>query len=146
MVISCLDSGLGCYRLSDMTADQILASKVKILEQFQGFNGTLLKILAEETSPSVTLQMLTEFSKTVTGEMLQIEAGIISQDNEKLKKAFHKLAGTSELLGFPEHGRRWRTLSQELAKGQSLGALPQELEEIRSLQKILSEAMNQNVL
>ena len=129
-----------------MTADQELDSKVKILEQFQGFNSSLLRILADETSPQVTLQMLSEFSKTVAAEMRQIEAGLVGHDQEKLKKAFHKLAGTSELLGFPEHGRRWRYLSHQLAQGEALSELPQELDEIRSLQKILSEAMNQNVL
>lgn len=127
-----------------MTADQELHSKVKILEQFQGFNSSLLKVLADETSPQVTLQMLAAFSQTVSTEVLHIESALFNKDYLQLKKAFHKLAGTSELLGFPEHGKRWRKLSHELEKGLSLSELPMELDEIKSLQRILAEAMNEN--
>lgn len=129
-----------------MTPEQELHSKVKILEQFQGFDSSLLNVLAQETSPQVTLQMLAAFSQTVSTEVLRIESALFNKDFIELKKAFHKLAGTSELLGFPEHGKRWRKLSHELEKGLNLSELPAELDEIKSLQRILAEAMNQNTL
>lgn len=129
-----------------MTPSQELDLKIKILEQFHGFNSSLVKILAEETSPSVTLQMLTEFSKTVSTEAQEIEKALFAKNNLQLKKSFHKLAGTSELLGFPNHGKRWRTLSNELEKGLSFAELPAELDEVKNLHKILAKAMSRNTL
>lgn len=128
---------VGC---SIMTTIQELHEKMEILAKFQGFNGTSLQTLADETSPDVTIKMLTEFSKTVSAEVRNIEKGLGDQDRLILKKAFHKLAGSGELLGFPFHGRRWRELSHRLEKEETIPMeIPAELQEIKRLQAVLLE-------
>ena len=84
------------------------------LKQSELFDEILLRNPVSDTSEEVALKMLARFYITLSESIQAIETGLRSSDNESVWKACHKVAGTSELLGFKKFGNHSRTLSKTL--------------------------------
>lgn len=93
------------------------------------FDRGAFENLKEDTSLDVAIKIMARFCMTLGEALEAIEIGLNKDHAEMIWKACHKIAGTSELLGFITLGKR----SKELSK--SLQALPDLSAHFVDLQK-----------
>ncbi len=87
---------------------------IRNLAQSQGFEALLFNQLVEDTSPEVSIRILARFWETLSECLVCIEQGMKIEDADQVWKACHKVAGSSELLGFAVFGRRSRQLNNDV--------------------------------
>lgn len=101
--------------------------------QLQNFDRSAFENLKEDTSLEVAIKIMARFCMTLGDALEAMDLGRQEDNAEMIWKSCHKVAGTSELLGFVDLGRK----SKELSK--SLQALPDLSGYLVDLQKYQAE-------
>lgn len=78
------------------------------------FSSTNIWNVARDTSETVALKIINQFSLSLKAAIEKIDSELArrSQDWESIQTIAHKLAGSSELVGFVHFGRDCRFLMQ----------------------------------
>lgn len=84
------------------------------LRTIPDFDISAFEQLKNDTSELVSLKILARFSVTLKESLNQIELGLENENSEEVRKACHKLVGSSELIGFKEFGKKSRTLNNAI--------------------------------
>lgn len=90
---------------------EILVSK---LIPFDGFDRAIFAQLLEDTNAETSLRIMARFYQSVEEAIVQIQNGLKNDDADSVWKACHKLAGSSELLGFYKFGQDSRKLNLDV--------------------------------
>lgn len=70
--------------------------------------------LFQDTNEDTALRILARFNVNLDESLQKISAAMVTEDCEAIWKACHKLAGSSELLGFKKFGILARELSVQV--------------------------------
>lgn len=109
--------------MPELTTQQLLTG----LQQLEGFDPFVYLQLKEDTSTEVALKILSRFVVTLEESESQISSGLSENNPELIWKACHKVAGTSELLGFMSLGHQSRHLNKELQANQQVSSYMDEI-------------------
>ena len=85
--------------------------------------------LFEDTNEDTTLRILARFQENLADAIQKLTDAMKSEDCEVIWKASHKLAGSSELLGFRKFGGRSRELSVDVRANLVYSAHAEELKD-----------------
>lgn len=80
----------------------------------EGFAYSAFMQLVEDTGEDTTLRIIARYNETLREVLGHITEGLASEDAEKIWRACHKIAGSSELVGFADYGHRARALSHQV--------------------------------
>ncbi len=78
------------------------------------FNYEVFLNLYQDTNEDTVMRMLAHFEQNLRATEDQLKLGISESEAERVWKAAHKMAGTSELLGFTVYAKSSRNLSKLL--------------------------------
>lgn len=70
--------------------------------------------LYKETDEKTVLRILAQFRETLNTTLLVAKEALTQDQADELWKAFHKIAGSAELLGFKSFGDSARDLSHQI--------------------------------
>lgn len=76
------------------------------------FNEMAFSNLYQDTSEETVVRMLAHFEQNLKNTIGQVEIGLNKESPELIWRAAHKMAGTSELLGFGLYAKESRDLSK----------------------------------
>lgn len=85
--------------------------------------------LFQDTNEDTTLRILARFCENLNEATQKISAAIQSEDCETIWRACHKLAGSSELLGFKKFGGLSRDLSVQVRANPDYSSHASEIED-----------------
>lgn len=91
------------------------------------FDSVAIKNLLQDTGEETVIKMLAHFQENLFDSSEQIKNGLNSDNVEMVWKAMHKLAGTSELLGFKNFSVQSRQLSKLVKNAGNLNDLKSEV-------------------
>lgn len=119
----------------------------KIQTKSGEFNIQKFYQLLDDTSYDVATKIMARFVETVVESEHVIILGKEQNLIESIWKAFHKLAGTSELLGFDEFSSDCRLLSKNLQSTTELQDYEIEisdlLERMSHIKKIIKDVLDE---
>lgn len=92
----------------------VLNSFLDQVGQKEGFEKAKMMQLYEDTNSETVLKILARYHETLVESIQKIETALVSNDNESIWRAMHKIAGSAELLGFVSYGHEARNLSHEI--------------------------------
>lgn len=98
----------------DMSNNRDLDMFLSHFASDEGFAKSVFNQLVEDTSDDVAFKILARFRQTLTECKNQIADSLQSGDGDSIWKACHKVAGSSELLGFKSLGLVSRTLMKNI--------------------------------
>ena len=104
--------------------------------QLQNFDRSAFENLKDDTSLEVAIKIMARFCMTLGDAIEAIDVGRQEDNPEMIWKSCHKIAGTSELLGFAVLGRKSKELSKSL---QALPDLSGYLVDLQKYQAQLSQ-------
>jgi len=113
-----------------------------VLRAFDGavdLDRTDILQLSQDTSEETVLRILARFHETLEESRRQSQAGMENGEASKIWQACHKIAGSSELLGFKPFGKMSRRLSYALRENEDLAAFRNEIERFLEEASGLSE-------
>jgi HPt (histidine-containing phosphotransfer) domain-containing protein len=99
----------------------------KQLKTLSGFDSHAFNHLLEDTTASTVLRILARFSVSLNEAIPALERGSNSGESEVVWKAAHKLAGSAEMLGFKDFGKRSKDLSWQLKQVDHIGDSGEEV-------------------
>ncbi len=111
-----------------METDNDLVGVSKQLRTLSGFDSHAFNHLLEDTTANTVLRILARFCVSLNECIPALERGSNSGEAEVVWKAAHKLAGSAEMLGFKEFGKRSKDLSWQLKQSEHIG---DNLEDVR---------------
>lgn len=91
------------------------------------FDQHSFKNLYHDTSEETVIKMLAHFQENLLDTTEQLKLGIATDNLEIIWKAMHKMAGTSELLGFKNFAIESRLLSKQVRASGSVESLKEEI-------------------
>ena len=95
--------------------------------------------LCQDTSEETVMRILARFRETLEESRQQSQSGLERGEPSKIWQACHKIAGSSELLGFKPFGKQSRRLSYALRENEDIAVFRADierfLEEASSLSK-----------
>lgn len=91
------------------------------------FDQHSFKNLYHDTSEDTVIKMLAHFQVNLFDTTEQLQLGLATDNLELIWKAMHKMAGTSELLGFKNFAIESRTLSKQVRASGSIEGLREEI-------------------
>lgn len=85
---------------------------LKVFENHEGFSPKNIQNVARDTSEIVALKITNQFRISLEASIQKIDEVFASseKDWDSIQKVCHKLAGSSELVGFTDMGRDCRTV------------------------------------
>lgn len=89
-------------------------------KQFPCFAEKLFFGLIEDTNEEISLKILARFQITLQEAELSIREGLRELNQDKIWKTCHKMAGTSELLGFQGLAKTSKSLSHSVRASSDL--------------------------
>lgn len=95
------------------------------------FDQHSFKNLYHDTSEDTVIKMLAHFQVNLFDTTEQLQLGLATDNLELIWKAMHKMAGTSELLGFKNFAIESRTLSKQVRASGSVEGLREEISAYR---------------
>lgn len=104
-----------------MEIDSDLVGVSRELKTFSGFDSHAFNHLLEDTTPNTVLRILARFCMSLNEGIPALERGSNSGEAEVVWKTAHKLAGSAEMLGFKEFGKRSKDLSWQLKQSNLIG-------------------------
>lgn len=93
--------------------------------------------LFQDTNEDTTLRILARFNENLRECLQKISNAMQSEDCETIWRACHKLAGSSELLGFKKFGHLSRELSVQVRANPVYSSHVDELEDYLSRTSVL---------
>ena len=110
-----------------METDSDIVGVSKQLRTLTGFDSHAFNHLLEDTTASTVLRILARFCVSLNEAIPALENGNTSGQSEVVWKAAHKLAGSAEMLGFKEFGKRSKDLSWQLKQADHIGDSGEEV-------------------
>ncbi|WP_413559898.1 hypothetical protein [Bdellovibrio sp. HCB209] len=110
-----------------METDSDLVGVSKELKSLTGFDSHAFNHLLEDTTPNTVLRILARFCMSLNEGIPALERGSNSGESEIVWKTAHKLAGSAEMLGFRDFGKKSKDLSWQLKQSDHLGAHSEEV-------------------
>ncbi|WP_413295238.1 Hpt domain-containing protein [Bdellovibrio sp. HCB185ZH] len=104
-----------------METENDLVGVSKQLRTLSGFDSHAFNHLLEDTTAHTVLRILARFCVSLNESIPALERGTNSGESEVVWKAAHKLAGSAEMLGFKEFGKRSKDLSWQLKQSEHIG-------------------------
>lgn len=101
---------------------------VKSLKDCSSFDSDALVHLQEDTDTLTALKLLARFCVTIGEGITQIQTALGTEDADVIWRTCHRIAGTSELVGFTAFGRRSKSLGSQLRSDQNLSAFRVDLQ------------------
>lgn len=96
------------------------------------FDQHSFKNLYHDTSEETVIKMLAHFQVNLFDTTEQLQLGLATDNLEVIWKAMHKMAGTSELLGFKSFAVESRMLSKQVRASGSVEGLREEISMYRN--------------
>ncbi|MGZ3691846.1 MAG: Hpt domain-containing protein [Pseudobdellovibrio sp.] len=104
------------------------------------FNYEIFQNLYHDTNEDTVIRMLAHFEENLKVTLDQLKLGLSENAAERIWKAAHKMAGTSELLGFEAYARFSRSLSKTLQATPTVHIYAEEIKAYReNTEKILQQ-------
>ncbi len=101
---------------------------ISILSQYKGFDEQAFLQLCEDTDFETAFQILQRFNDNLKQSASSLKVSLSSEDADAAWKVCHKLAGSSELLGFIKFGKFARDLSHQIKASPDINSFTGELE------------------
>jgi HPt (histidine-containing phosphotransfer) domain-containing protein len=95
------------------------------------FDQHSFRNLYQDTSEETVIKMLAHFQVNLFDTSEQLQIGMNTENIDVIWKAMHKMAGTSELLGFKNFAVESRTLSKQVRASGSVESLREEIRQYR---------------
>lgn len=87
------------------------AMVVNNFKEFKDFDIDSMLQLQQDTNQMVTLKILARFSITLEESLDLIEQNLKAENFEEVGKGCHKIAGSSDLIGFKKYSQKSRKIS-----------------------------------
>ena len=91
------------------------------------FDQHSFKNLYHDTNEETVIKMLAHFQANLLDTTEQLQLGLATDNLEIIWKAIHKMAGTSELLGFKNFAINSRALSKQVRASGAIEGLREEV-------------------
>lgn len=112
---------------------------LRSFESMSGFSAETFRNLTEDTSEHVALRILNQFRITLETSVIKLAIHLESKNWEDAEKICHRVAGSSELIGFKGLGKRCREIMNMVR--QKTGDIEAAVTDVRAHCKELHEAL-----